>query len=492
MNNNLTAKSILKYVGGSGNIEKSWHCATRIRVVPKNEDKVSMEDLKRINGVIGVVKSGDQFQMVIGNQVSTVYNQFQSLLVSDPELEDTEGVKSHDIHQNNKTGNVVTHTLSKMLSTVVGCITPLIPVLVAGGMGKCLVLLLEMFGVLNKTSSTYTILFFIFNSAFYFLPVFISMAAAKQFKTNAYLATLVGASLINPTFITLIQSHKPVTLMGIPVILFNYSSSIIPAIVAIWALSHVERFFENHLWNSVKGFMSPLLSILIIVPLTIILIGPAMSIVSQGISLTMFFLTGKLGFLSIPLFALIYPWMVTTGMHSALGLAGLQAVTKSGVDPFTRALTLLHGITQASASFAIAFKTKNKVLRATAISAAMTAVFSGITEPCLYGATLKLRKPMYACMIGGFAGGLFAGIRGLNAYVFMTPGLISLPMWINPKTPNELTNLFTALIAALIAGLVTFVVTLVIGFEDIPELDNDIHNKKVGMPSRISDNVIVD
>jgi len=482
MNEELTAKAILKLVGGASNIEKSWHCVTRIRVVPRDESKVKVEDLRHVDGVIGVVKSGDQYQMVIGNRVASVFDKFQNLL-NDSDVSPVESKKIQS-----KKGNIITNILGKMLSSMVGCITPLIPVLVAGGMGKCLVLMLQMTGVISKTSSTYMILFFIFNSAFYFLPIFVSMAAAKQFKTNIYLAALVGATLVNPEFVTMIQNHKPVTLMGIPVILFNYSSTIIPAIVAILALSYVEKYFEAHLWNSVKGFMSPLLSILIIVPLTILVIGPAMSAVSSGISMVMFFLTGKLGFLSIPIFALIYPWIVTTGMHSALAIAGLQAVTKTGFDPFTRALTLLHGVTQATASLAIAFRTKNKVLRATAISAALTALFSGITEPCLYGATLKLRRPMYACMLGGFAGGLYAGIKGLNAYVFMTPGLISFPMWINPKTPSDLTNLFTALIAALIAGSVTFVATLVIGFNDEPV--KEIDSKRVSELSNKNNSVL--
>jgi len=474
MNDELIANSILKLVGGASNVEKSWHCVTRVRIVPRDESKVKLEALKQIDGVIGVVKSGDQYQMVIGNRVNNVYDKFQNLL-NNSDIHNTKKV-SKPVKQS-KEGNLVTNVIGKMLSSLVGCITPLIPVLVAGGMGKCLVLILQMTGIISKVSSTYMILFFIFNSAFYFLPIFVSMAAAKQFKINIYLATLVGATLINPEFVTMIQNHKPVTLMGLPVILFNYSSTIIPAIVAIWALSYVERYFEGHLWDSVKGFMSPLLSILIIVPLTILVIGPAMSIVSSGISIVMFFLTGKLDFLSIPIFALIYPWIVTTGMHSALAIAGLQAVTKNGFDPFTRALTLLQGVTQATASLAVAFRTKNRVLRATAISAALTALFSGITEPCLYGATLKLRRPMYACMIGGFTGGLYAGIKGLNAYVFMTPGLISLPMWIDPKTPNDLTNLFTALIAAIIAGSVTFVATLIIGFEDEPV--EDVETNKI-------------
>lgn len=353
-----------------------------------------------------------------------------------------------------------------MLSALVGCITPLIPVLIAGGMGKCIVMLLPMLKILDKTSSTYQILYFIFDSSFYFLPVFVAIAAAKQFKTNIYLSALVGATLINPTFIAMIQSGKPQNLFGIPVVPASYANSIIPAIVAIWALSYIEHFFDRYLWRPIKSFMAPLLSIMIVVPLTLLAIGPAMTWVSKGISLVMFFLSGKLGPFAIAIFALIYPWIVTTGMHSALAIAGLEAITKRGFDPFTRVLTLLHNITQGAATLAVAVRTKDEELRATAISAALTVFCAGISEPCLYGVTLKYRKPMYSCMIGGFAGGIYAGIMGVNAYVFMTPGLITLPMWINPNNTGNLQNLLNAVISAAIAAIVTFVVQLFMGIDE--------------------------
>ncbi|MBO0996068.1 PTS transporter subunit EIIC [Bacillus sp. SD088] len=325
-----------------------------------------------------------------------------------------------------------------------------------------------MLGVLSDQSQTYQILFLIFDSAFFFLPVFVAISAAKQFKSNPYLAALLGAALLNPTFIEMIQSGQAIAFLGIPVVPFSYSSTIIPAIVAVWILSYVEKFFDKHLWSAIRGFMSPLLSILFVAPLTFVLIGPAMVAVSTQLTNVVFFLSDKLGFFSLAIFALNYPWIVTTGMHSALVIAGLEAINKKGVDPFTRALTLLHNITQASATLAIALRTKNKEFRGTAISASLTAFFAGITEPCLYGVTLKLKKPMYACMIGGFAGGLYAGIAGLKAYVFLTPGLFTLPMWIDPANSGDLSNLWNAIIAMGIAAVVTFVATLVIGFKDVP------------------------
>ncbi|WP_258567352.1 PTS transporter subunit EIIC [Lactobacillus panisapium] len=210
--------------------------------------------------------------------------------------------------------------------------------------------------------------------------------------------------------------------------------------------------------------MAPLLSIMILVLLTLLAIGPAMTWVSKGISLVMFFLSGKLGPFVIVIFTLIYPWIVTTGMHSALAIARLEAITKRGFDPFTRVLTLLHNITQGAATLAVVVRTKDEELRATAISAALTVLCAGISEPCLYGVTLKYRKPMYSCMIGGFAGGIYVGIMGVNAYVFfMTPGLITLPMWINP---NNTGNLLNAVISAAIAAIVTFVVQLFMGIDE--------------------------
>ena len=459
MNDQIFAQKIIELVGGPNNVEKSWHCATRLRVIPNNDAEVNVDELQKLKGVLGVVKSGDQYQIVIGNQVAGVYQEFQNLLTSSNEQGQRPEAKSE---MPKKKANI----FSRMLSALVGCITPLIPVLIAGGMGKCIVLLLPMLKLLDKTYSTYQILYFIFDSSFYFLPVFVAIAAAKQFKTNIYLSALVGATLINPNFIALIQSGKPQNLFGIPVSPASYANTIIPAIVAIWALGYVEHFFDRYLWRPIKSFMAPLLSIIIVLPLTLLAIGPAMTWVSKGIAAIMFFLSGKLGPLAIALFALVYPWIVTTGMHSALAIAGLEAITKRGVDPFTRVLTLLHNITQGAATLAVAVRTKDKELRATAISAALTVFCAGISEPCLYGVTLKYRKPMYSCMIGGFAGGIYAGIMGVNAYVFMTPGLITLPMWINPNNTGNLQNLLNAMIAAGIAAVVTFVVQLFMGIDE--------------------------
>lgn len=459
MDDRLFAQKILELVGGQDNVEKSWHCATRLRIIPNDAAKINLEELKKLKGVLGVVQSGEQCQIVIGNQVGSIYQEFQKLLT---QKNDNASQPASETKPEKKKTNI----FSRMLSALVGCITPLIPVLIAGGMGKCIVMLLPMLKILDKTSSTYQILYFIFDSSFYFLPVFVAIAAAKQFKTNIYLSALVGATLINPTFIAMIQSGKPQSLFGIPVVPASYANSIIPAIVAIWALSYIEHFFDRYLWRPIKSFMAPLLSIMIVVPLTLLAIGPAMTWVSKGISLVMFFLSGKLGPFAIAIFALVYPWIVTTGMHSALAIAGLEAITKRGFDPFTRVLTLLHNITQGAATLAVAVRTKDEELRATAISAALTVLCAGISEPCLYGVTLKYRKPMYSCMIGGFAGGIYAGIMGVNAYVFMTPGLITLPMWINPNSTGNLQNLLNAVISAAIAAIVTFVVQLFMGIDE--------------------------
>lgn len=463
MKEQTLAEQLLKAIGGPENIKSSWNCATRLRIIPYDENKIDENAIKDIEGVIGLVHQGDQYQIVIGNSVNVVYEIFQKLLDQQEDHPSNNSVNTEQTNQRKKT-NVV----SKILNAIVGSITPMIPVLVAGGMGKCVVLLLNMAGVLPEASTTYQILFFIFDSAFYFLPVFVAMSAARHFETNIYLAALVGCTLINPSFIEMTESGADIDFLSIPVLGFSYASTLIPSIVAIWILSYVDRFFNKHLWVSVRRFLAPLLSIFIVVPLTIVIIGPAMMYVSQGISEVVFYLSDKLGFLSIAFFSLLYPWIVTTGMHSALAVAGLDLINTNGFDPFTRVLTLMHNITQASATFAIALRTKNPVFKGTAVSASLTALLAGITEPCLYGVTLKLRKPMYACMIGGFSGGLYAGITGVNAYIFLTPGLVSLPMWINPSNTGNLANLWNAVIAMLIAAVITFIATWILGFEDVP------------------------
>lgn len=454
------SKEIIEAVGGKDNIISLVHCATRLRFTLKDESKADDEKINSIEGVLSLVKKGGQYQLVIGNQVHDVYLDVVKLADIKEDGESEAPKKKQGI-------------INAIFGAIIGSVGPLIPPLVAAGLGKCLLMVLTLTHVLSNESQTYLIFNFIFDTTFTFLPVLIAFSAAKQFKCNPYMAAFLGCMLVHPSWAEMVASGESIKLFGIiPVVAMKYTSTIIPSIMIVWVMSYVEKFFNHHIHAMIKNFMAPLLTILVMAPLSFVILAPAMTVISLGISKVIMLFYNQFGMIAIGVSCLLYPWLVSTGMHAALALAGIEMIGKSGFDPFTRTLTLCHNMSQGAASFAIGLKTKNKEFKSTCFSSSLTAFLAGITEPCLYGVTLKLKKPMYACMIGGGVAGLYAGFVGLKAYAFLTPGFFSLPMWMSENNGNNFTN---ALITIAICVVVTFIATLLIGFDDPIEKDQKNH-----------------
>ncbi|WP_028042984.1 beta-glucoside-specific PTS transporter subunit IIABC [Candidatus Stoquefichus massiliensis] len=460
------SKEIIEAVGGKENIISLVHCATRLRFTLKDEKKAHDDQINNMKEVLSLVKKGGQYQLVIGNQVHDVYLEVVKLADIKEDGEEETPKKKQGI-------------INAVFGAIIGSVGPLIPPLVACGLGKCILMVLTLTKVLSTESQTYYIFNFVFDTTFTFLPVLIAFSAAKQFKCNPYLAAFLGCMLIHPSWSEMVAVGTPVKLFGvIPVLAMKYTSTIIPSIMIIWVMSYVERFFNHHIPTMVKNFLAPLLTVLVMAPLSFIILAPAMNVVSLGISKVVMLFYNHFGMLAIGVSCLLYPWLVSTGMHAALALAGIEMIGKSGFDPFTRTLTLCHNMSQGAASFAIGLKTKNKEFKSTCFSSSLTAFLAGITEPCLYGVTLKLKKPMYACMIGGGIAGLYAGFVGLKAYAFLTPGFFSLPMWMSENNGN---NFMNALITIAICVVVTFIATLIIGFDDPVESKETLssHNPEI-------------
>ncbi|EKN41951.1 PTS system beta-glucoside-specific transporter subunit IIABC, partial [Clostridium botulinum CFSAN001627] len=266
--------------------------------------------------------------------------------------------------------------------------------------------------------------------------------------------------------------------------LAKYSSQLVTAILIVWVMSYIEKYVYKYVPDMIKVFMAPLLVILITAPLGFVIIGPVGNYIAQLVADTVLYVQQHFGIVAIPILAAVYPWLVSIGMHKALSPICVMLIEQNGFDPVTRVIALCSNISQAAASLAVSLKTKNKELKQIAFSSSITAFLGGITEPAMYGVTLKLKKPMYACMIGGVVAGLFAGIVNLKAFVYVTPGLLSLPMWVSEGT----NNLIHAIITLIIAAVVTFIATLIIGFDD-PVEQNKEEQRKV-MEENIYKNIL--
>lgn len=443
-------QAIIKGVGGPGNVKSVVHCATRLRFVLNDESKADDDAVKNIPGILQLVKKAGQYQLVIGNNVEDVYNELADMLDLDNQATTADSGKDNR------------NLFDKVIGTITGSIAPVIPLLAGAGMGKVLLLILTLTGVLSDKSQTYQMLNLIFDTGYFFMPAFIGFSAAKIFKTNQYLGAFMGLVTVNPNWTALVAAAKPVSFIGIPVQLVSYSSTLITAILAVWIMSYIEKFVKKITPGMIKVFAEPMLIMLITAPLTFIVLGPIANLISMGIAAVSMFLYEHAGFIAIPLLAAAYPWLVSIGIHKALSPISIQLVATQGFDPIIRVVALCSNMSQAAASLAVGLKTKNKQLRALALSSTVTAYLGGITEPAMFGVNLKLKKPMYGAMIGGAIAGLFAGFMKMKAFIYVTPGLLSLPMWVS-KTENFVV---LAIATIVIASIATFVATWLIGFDD--------------------------
>ncbi len=440
------AQEILRHVGGIENISFMTNCATRLRLNFKDESKVDLEAVKQVSGVVGAVKKAGQYQIIIGTDVGRVLNEINQLGTITGESSGYEKKES---------------PVNRLMSVIAGIFAPIIPALTAGGMVKVVLTLLVFAGLVSKESQTYYVMNFIADAVFYFLPVLVAMSTAGKLKCNMYLAGVIGAVLLHPNFVALTGAGEPVTFIGLPLTLISYGSSVIPAILAVWLMSVVEPLADRISPKPIKFLAKPLITLLVVSPVTLIVLGPLGYTIGTGIAAGADYLNRNVSWLVPTLMGAFMPLLVLTGMHWSFTPIIVQSYASYGCEAVMGPGSFVSNICQGAASLAVALKTKNKETRQVATSAGITALL-GVTEPAMFGVTLKLKRPLYAVMIGGACGGLYAGINGVVRYTSGTPGLASFAIFIgeNPM------NLAHAFISVGIGFVITFVLTWILGFEE--------------------------
>lgn len=440
MNYSKVAQNILEKVGGKPNVASLTHCATRLRFTLNDNDKLDLEGLKNLEGVIDAVKSGAQYQVIIGTDVGNVAKELNHL-----------GINVGNIESGNKND---TKLADKFFDTVSGIFTPLIPALTAAGMLKAVLVLLNVSKILTNDSQSYQILNFVSDAAFYFLPVFVAIATANKMKTNPYIAGMIGASLIHPNFIAMVSGGEVIKFFGANVPLVSYASSVIPSIFAVWFMVYAEKFADKVTPKAIKFLLKPLLTLIIVFPVTLLLFGPMGSYIGNFLAAGADFLNTHTPWLVSTLMGMLFPLLVLTGMHWSFVPIIVQSYATYNYEAIMGPGSFVSNICQGSASLAVGLKTKDEALKQTSISAGITALL-GITEPALFGVTLKLKNALYSVMAGGAVGGLYAGIQGVVRYTSGTPGLASFAVFIgeNPM------NIVHAFISVGIGFIVTFVLT---------------------------------
>ena len=444
MDYNRSAKEILDNIGGKDNIESLTHCFTRLRFVLKDENKAKKEVIEQVEGVISVVLSGGQYQVVCGAKVTNIYEALISLLEEQQEEEKNEE-KNEEAEQNSSVSSQSNPQKQKVLNVVLQKVTemftPLIPAIAAAGLMKGLLtaaqLLMKQQGVDITTSDTYTILYSASQAIFYFLPIFLAMTCAKAFKCNQVIAMAIGATLVYPAIDALMQNTEVAsTIFGLPIMkgewqigeatkVFSYTESVIPIILAVFVMSYLEKGLKKVIPEVLQIILVPGLELLIMLPLTLVVLGPVGIYVGNGIQFVYDELMGFSMILGGALIGGLWCVFVIFGAHRALLPIGLNDVAVNGHQNLL-AFAGAANFSQGGAAFGVMLRTKKKELKQVAASAGVAATLVGVTEPAIYGCNLRLKKPMIFAVICGAIGGAIMGAGHVYGDAFANNGVLTI------------------------------------------------------------------
>lgn len=444
------ASDIVQAVGGEENIASASHCMTRLRLHLKNESKLNVEEAKKIPGVLNLIQQNGEDQFVIGQDVAQLYEEVSKYNITLSGSVEDATTAAEDSKASK--GNIV----NAILSFIGGTFSPVIPVLVAGGlMGAVLTLLTTFFGV-STESGTYQVIYAINQATFYFLPVYIGYAAATRLKSNGYLGAFLAAILLYVT----INPLKDSTFLGIPISVVSYNSTVFPIILGCLFLSVVYRFFQNHLPVWSRTIFVPLLTMLITVPVTLIVLGPIGNWAGILLADGVYAIYNVVPAIAVALIGSFTCWMVFFGMNNATYPIVFALLAEVGSDPLICAGMAPANVAVGAACLAAALVAKKQEEKSVAIGAGVTAM-CGITEPGVYGVLFVKRYPLIGAMLGGGIGGLICGLFGGTQYVISTPGFISFAAYISPD--GTWNNFIIMMLCMVVAVVIAFITTYILG-----------------------------
>lgn len=458
------AKDIIENVGGAENVNSVVHCITRLRFKLKDESKANTEVLNNMEGVVTTRKSGGQYQVVIGNHVPDVYK----AVVSEGGFQAAQPV---DAEGGEEKGSL----FNRFIDMISGIFTPILSVLVAAGMTKGFTALFVAIGWLDIEGGTYQILNAIGDGLFYFLPILLGYTAMKKFGGTPFLGAVIAMALVYPALEgipganeplytlfagTMFESPVYIEFLGIPVILMTYSMSVIPIIVAAFFAAKLERSLTKIIPDVIKTFFVPMLTMLIITPLTFIVVGPIATWASQLLGQATIWVYDLSPVIAGAFLGGLWLVFVMFGLHWGLVPIAINNFAVGGIDPIL-ALIFVHSFALAAAILAIWIKTKNEKTKSLSAPALISALF-GVTEPGMYGITLPLKRPFIFTLISSAIGGALLGIFGTKGYVMAGLGVFQVPSFIHPEEGLN-GAFFGAIIALVVGSVLAFVLTYFFG-----------------------------
>lgn len=452
------AAAIVAAVGGEENITSLYHCVTRLRFALADRSRVDETAVRAVPAVQAINQSGEQFQVIIGNDVPKV---FAAIKETHPGLvarvNDPNAADAADAGTPAGSGGTIRDRFFGFLSKT---FPPLLPAIAGAGLIKGLLALAVWLGWMSTETQTYQLLFALGDAFFFFLPVMIAISAARVFQTNVFVAAGLSGALVYPNLAALLAAGAPVTFLGLPVTATTYSYTVIPSLLAVWALSWAERGLKKVLPAALHLSLVPLVSMLVVGPVTLVALGPLGAIIGDQISGGLNWLLTHGGVFSGILLGAVMSLIIMTGMHAALVPFILGNLATLGNDPFLP-LTYVQIFSVAGALFGVAIRARSRQVRATSLSTGFTALM-GVSEPGLFGLLLPMRRVFLASMIGGAAGGAIALGFGAKAYALVgNSGLPGLPGLAGPAFGWSVAAIAVSFVGALVA-------VLVIGFDESP------------------------
>lgn len=448
------AKDIIREVGGKENIVNATRCATRLRLVLKETPEGAKEKVQELTGVITVVENSGQFQVVIGTHVGEVYENVMKNLnleaMSEEEVETKQPL------------------LNRIIATMSAVFAPFIYILAAAGILQGILILINLFWPQFATTGTYEILSLISWTPFAFLPILIGITASKHFKCNTFIAVTCCAALINPTWVEIakrITEGEVVNFLFFNLSGVTYGSSVLPPLFLVLVLSYLEHFLSKRIPEIMKALLVPFICMIVMVPLTILIIGPLTNGGAEAVAVGFNLLMEKAPLLGGILIGGLWEVFVIFGVHWGITPMVMANFSIYGYDAF-QAFQTLAVIAQIGAAIGCFIKSKNRELKKVALSASVTGIF-GITEPTLYGVTLRLKKPFICACVGGAISAAVMSFFNTVYYAYAgLPGILTI---VNAINPNDTKGFIGMVIGSVLAIVVPMILVLVVGFDDPKE-----------------------
>ncbi|WP_413208042.1 glucose PTS transporter subunit IIA [Rhodospirillum sp. A1_3_36] len=439
------AAAIIENVGGSGNVKALEHCSTRLRFSLVDPSRAKVDKLKGIKGVLGVVTAA-QTQVIIGNDVVEVYRAIQRAF---PKLGKAAAAAGAGTSGKQGFGAI-------LIDFVIGVFQPLVPAIAGAGMLKALLLLLSFFNVVDTQADTYQVLLQISNGVFYFLGFMVAVTTATKLNIDRLVAIAAVAPMLLPSFTAVMG--KGITVFGVGITNVHYSAQVFPAILTVLFLALNWHFWTRYVPKVIRIFAVPMLSLLVTVPVSLTVLGPAGFLVGSYLTTGVLWTHDHIGWVATAGMAMALPFLVSLGMHKPFLPYVISQLGAGKPDPFYNAAHLAHNIAEAGAAFGVAIRTRNNELRATGFSVGISALF-GITEPALYGLTLQNKRVLWSVLGGALVGGLYLGLTHVTGHVAAGPGLATMAVFVSPENPQ---NILNAMVGAVVAFVVSLSLSLVL------------------------------